>query len=57
MMLIGFSAAFGYMMALMQIPAKVDPVLHHASPSNKYELLMLINVLLLLLGALWTWRR
>ena len=27
MMLIGFSAAFGYMMALMQVPAQGDPVL------------------------------
>ena len=30
MMLIGFSVGFGYMMAIMQIPAKVDRVLPHA---------------------------
>ncbi len=31
MMLIGFAAAFGYMMAIMQIPAKVTAVLPPAS--------------------------
>ena len=49
MMLIGFSAAFGYMMALMQVPAKATQFFVSVA-SNKYELLMMINVLLILLG-------
>ena len=50
MMLIGFSVAFGYMMAIMQIPAQGDAVLPRASPDNKYVFLLLVNILLLLLG-------
>jgi len=49
MMLIGFSVAFGYMMAIMQIPAKVTAFFLLIS-DNKYVFLMLVNVLLLLLG-------
>ncbi len=49
MMLIGVSAAFGYMMALMQIPAKATS-LFLAITNNKYVMLMLVNILLLLLG-------
>ena len=49
MMLIGFSAAFGYMMALMQVPAQATQFFI-AIASNKYELLMMINILLILLG-------
>jgi tripartite ATP-independent transporter DctM subunit len=49
MMLIGFSAAFGYMMALMQVPARATQYFI-AIASNKYELLMMINLLLILLG-------
>ena len=49
MMLIGFSVAFGYMMALMQIPAKVTAFFLLIS-DNKYVFLMLVNILLLLLG-------
>jgi len=49
MMLIGFSVAFGYMMALMQIPAKVTAFFLMIS-DNKYVFLMLVNILLLLLG-------
>jgi tripartite ATP-independent transporter DctM subunit len=49
MMLIGFSVAFGYMMALMQIPAKVTGFFLTIS-DNKYVFLMLVNLLLLLLG-------
>ena len=49
MMLIGFSAAFGYMMALMQVPARATQFFI-AIASNKYELLMMINILLILLG-------
>jgi tripartite ATP-independent transporter DctM subunit len=49
MMLIGFSAALGYMMALMQVPARAT-AMFVAIASNKYELLLMINVLLVLLG-------
>jgi tripartite ATP-independent transporter DctM subunit len=49
MMLIGFSAAFGYMMALMQVPARATQFFIGIA-ANKYELLMMINVLLILLG-------
>ncbi len=51
MILIGFAAAFGYMMTLMQIPLKVTEFLTEFS-SNKYVILLLINVLLLFLGTL-----
>ena len=49
MMLIGFSVAFGYMMTLMQIPAKVTAFFLGIS-ENKYVFLFLVNILLLLLG-------
>jgi tripartite ATP-independent transporter DctM subunit len=49
MMLIGFSVAFGYMMAIMQIPAKVTAFFLSIS-DNKYVFLLLVNILLLLLG-------
>ena len=49
MMLIGFSVAFGYMMAIMQIPAKITAFFLSIS-DNKYVFLLLVNILLLLLG-------
>jgi tripartite ATP-independent transporter DctM subunit len=49
MMLIGFSVGFGYMMAIMQIPAKATAFFLTVT-ENKYVLLFLINLLLLLLG-------
>ncbi len=49
MMLIGFSVAFGYMMAIMQIPSKVTQFFLSIS-DNKYVFLFLVNILLLLLG-------
>ncbi len=49
MMLIGFSVAFGYMMAIMQIPAKITAFFLSIS-ENKYVFLMLVNILLLVLG-------
>jgi tripartite ATP-independent transporter DctM subunit len=49
MMLIGFSVAFGYMMAIMQIPAKVTTFFLSIS-DNRYVFLLLVNILLLLLG-------
>ncbi|HEY0664084.1 MAG TPA: TRAP transporter large permease [Thiobacillaceae bacterium] len=49
MMLIGFSVGFGYMMAIMQIPAKITLFFLTIS-ENKYVFLLLVNILLLLLG-------
>jgi tripartite ATP-independent transporter DctM subunit len=49
MMLIGFSVAFGYMMAIMQVPAKVTAFFLSVS-ENKYVFLLMVNILLLLLG-------
>jgi tripartite ATP-independent transporter DctM subunit len=49
MMLIGFSVGFGYMMAIMQIPAKVTAFFLTLT-ENKSVLLLLINILLLVLG-------
>ena len=49
MLLIGFSVAFGYMMTIMQIPAKVTQVFLAIS-QNKYVFLFLVNILLLILG-------
>jgi tripartite ATP-independent transporter DctM subunit len=49
MIMIGFSVAFGYMMALMQVPAKAAQFFL-AVAQDKYTLLLLINVLLLILG-------
>ncbi len=49
MIVIGFAGAFGYMMTLMQIPAKATHLLLEMS-SNRYVILAMINVLLLILG-------
>ena len=49
MIMIGFSIAFGYMMALMRVPAKAADFFL-AIASDKYMLLLYINVLLLVLG-------
>jgi tripartite ATP-independent transporter DctM subunit len=49
MIMIGFSVAFGYLMALMQVPAKAA-AFFLAVADDKYTLLLLINVLLLVLG-------
>lgn len=49
MIVIGFAASFGYMLTLMQVPAKVTQFLLELS-DNKYVLLMLINIMLLVLG-------
>jgi tripartite ATP-independent transporter DctM subunit len=51
MILIGFAAAFGYVMTLMQIPQQITAAITSVS-SNQVVVLMLINVLLLLLGTL-----
>ena len=49
MIMIGFSIAFGYMMAIMQIPAIATKFFIDIS-SDKVMFLLWINVLLLLLG-------
>ncbi|AMO38014.1 TRAP-type C4-dicarboxylate transport system, large permease component [Thauera humireducens] len=51
MILIGFAAAFGYLMTLMQIPTKVTAAFTTVS-DNRYVILALINVMLLALGTL-----
>jgi tripartite ATP-independent transporter DctM subunit len=49
MMLIGFSVAFGYMMALLQIPAQLTQLFLGIS-TDKFVFLLLVNILLLVLG-------
>ena len=49
MIMIGFSIAFGYMMAILQVPA-MAAAFFVAISSDKYTFLLYINVLLLLLG-------
>jgi tripartite ATP-independent transporter DctM subunit len=49
MIMIGFSVAFGYMMALMRVPAHAAE-LFTAISSDKYMFLFYVNVLLLVLG-------
>jgi tripartite ATP-independent transporter DctM subunit len=49
MTLIAFAASVGYIMALMQVPARVTALLLKLS-SDKNVILLLINVLLLVLG-------
>jgi tripartite ATP-independent transporter DctM subunit len=51
MILIGFAASFGYLMTLMQVPYKVTAFFTSVS-DNKFVILLLINVLLLILGCL-----
>jgi len=51
MTLIAFASSVGYVMALMQVPARVTAVLLTLS-SDKNVILLLINVLLLVLGCL-----
>jgi tripartite ATP-independent transporter DctM subunit len=49
MIMIGFSIAFGYMMAIMRVPSLATEFFVAIS-SDKYTFLLYINVLLLLLG-------
>jgi tripartite ATP-independent transporter DctM subunit len=49
MITIGFAACFGYLMTLMQIPQQVTGALVGMS-DNKYVILMMLNILLLILG-------
>jgi len=49
MTLIAFASSVGYVMALMQVPARVTALLLKLS-SDKYVILFLINILLLVLG-------
>ena len=51
MTLIAMAASVGYIMALMQVPAKVTAAFLTIS-HNKYVILMLVNVMLLVLGCL-----
>ncbi len=49
MIMIGFSIAFGYMMAIMQVPSKVTAFFLTVA-NDKYTFLFLMNILLLILG-------
>lgn len=49
MIMIGFSAAFGYMMVQMQLAVKATDFFISVS-DNKYVFLLLVNILLLVLG-------
>jgi tripartite ATP-independent transporter DctM subunit len=49
MIMIGFSVAFGYMMALMRVPARATEFFL-AVASDKYTFLLYVNLLLLFLG-------
>jgi len=51
MTLIAMAASVGYIMALMQVPAKVTAAFLTVS-HNKYVILMLVNIMLLVLGCL-----
>ncbi|MCC7276070.1 MAG: TRAP transporter large permease [Alphaproteobacteria bacterium] len=51
MILIGFASAFGYIMALMRLPAQVTEFFLTLS-DDKYVILLLINLMLLVLGCL-----
>jgi tripartite ATP-independent transporter DctM subunit len=51
MTLIAFAAAVGYMMALMQVPAKITGFFLTLS-NDKHVILFMINILLLVLGCL-----
>jgi tripartite ATP-independent transporter DctM subunit len=49
MIMIGFSVAFGYMMALMRVPARATEFFLAVS-SDRYTFLLYVNLLLLFLG-------
>jgi tripartite ATP-independent transporter DctM subunit len=49
MIVIGFAGGFGYLMTLMQVPAKVSTAILSLS-DNRYVILALINVMLLVFG-------
>ncbi|MEO7256265.1 MAG: TRAP transporter large permease [Casimicrobium sp.] len=51
MILIGFAAAFGYMLTLMQIPLKITELFSSFS-DNKYVILLCMNVMMLMLGTM-----
>jgi tripartite ATP-independent transporter DctM subunit len=51
MTLIAMASSFGYVMALMQMPAKITTFFLTVS-ENKYVILMLVNFMLLVLGCL-----
>ena len=49
MILIAFASSFAYLLALYQVPAKLSDLLISIS-DNKYVILLMINLILLLLG-------
>ncbi len=51
MLLIGTASAFGYVLALHQVPAKTIALMHGIT-DNPYMILFIINVILLILGCI-----
>ena len=51
MILIGFAAAFGYLLTLMQIPLKITEMFSSLS-NDKYVILLCMNVMMLVLGTM-----
>ncbi|MEO8346816.1 MAG: TRAP transporter large permease [Betaproteobacteria bacterium] len=51
MLLIGTASAFGYVLALHQVPAKTIELMHGIS-TNPYVVLFIINIILLVLGCI-----
>ena len=51
MLLIGTASAFGYLLALHQVPAKTIALMHGIS-SNPLVILLIINIILLILGCI-----
>ena len=57
MIMIGFSIAFGYMMAIMQVPAKVTAVLRRRSPATSTCSCCWSTSCCWCSARSWTWRR
>ena len=51
MILIGFAAAFGYIMTLMQLPQQITTMFSTLS-TDRYVLLMCMNIMMLILGTM-----
>ena len=51
MLLIGTASAFGYVLAVHQVPAKTIALMHGIT-TNPYMILLIINVILLMLGCI-----
>ena len=54
LLLIGISSAFGYFLALYEVPQKTGELMKLVS-DQPWVIFFMINVLLFLLGTFWTW--